>query len=415
MKKSNSNMSEEELDALFQEAASSFQPPDKKKEIWSLLEHRLERNVWYLNRNVYTVAAAILILILLTGIFIYSNFIRKNETTKKDLTEEAAKRQQHLNDNEKIKNKNLSINKVEQANQQKNNAISKGYKNQSFIADKKTGTKEFKNNNKHSNKMPFINNLNFMAFSLEGKGEIDEQIQTVFPPDVQYRHLFETAFINPVKGSIDLLATSKEAKNEKKKKVEKKSPFSLQIIAGPDWSTVKLKQWRKPAWDMGLMIGYRFAKRWTVQTGIITGGKNYHSYPKDFEFPDNTPDKDDINEVTSKSHVLTVPLNIIYSLSKNKHHSLSVSLGLSSYWFLTEEYTYHYKSNTGLTDKRFEIENINKNILSIMNVSPVYEYYLNKNVSLMAAPYFQLPFSKIGYGQVGMQSAGINVGAAYYF
>ncbi len=405
-------MSEEEIDALFQEAASSFQPPDKKKEIWGLLERRLNKNVWHQHRNIYRITAAVLMFLIVAGIILYFRPERNINGTKKNLTEGILKGQRNMENNQKSDNYNLLSKKRGTVNHWENIYARKGFKNQSSTLNKKPDTKELNNN--HNHKVPIVQSMNSITFFSKKKPDY-KQLQPISSPGTQYQHLFDNKSHQPVKESIGSLAFSKRTKNDKKKEPESERPYSLQIITGPDWCTVKLRQWRKPTWNIGLLVRYRFASRWTVETGIFNGDKDYNSHSKYFKFSDNTPDRDDINEVSAESHVLTVPLDIIYNLSQNEHHSLSISLGLSSYWFLTEEYTYHYKGSTGLTDKHFELENINKNILSIINISPAYEYYLNKRVSFIAEPYFQLPVSKIGYGSVSMQSAGLNIGAAYHF
>lgn len=198
------------------------------------------------------------------------------------------------------------------------------------------------------------------------------------------------------------------------KRGNRKQKFSLWLMSGPDWSTVKFDKWTKPGLDFGLMIGYRFAPLWNVKTGILLSGKDYKSNAEDFEPVNNSPN-DDLNEVSANCRVINLPVTIGYRFLNNGHSRMAVNLGVASYWFMSEEYTYHYKRISGIADRDWEFQNINKNLLSIITASVDYQYFFSKGFGFSVTPFFQEPVSKVGYGRVNMQSIGLYMGAVYHF
>ncbi len=67
-----------------------------------------------------------------------------------------------------------------------------------------------------------------------------------------------------------------------------------------------------------------------------------------------------------------------------------------------------YKTPAGQTyNKDWSNSNQNKHFFSVLDLSVGYQYLMNKQFSLAAQPYVDLPLTGIGAGKVKLNSAGI--------
>jgi hypothetical protein len=73
-----------------------------------------------------------------------------------------------------------------------------------------------------------------------------------------------------------------------------------------------------------------------------------------------------------------------------------------------ENYEYYFKTPAGqIYDKDWSVSNKNKHLFSVLSISGGYQYSFNKQFSIVAEPYINLPLTGIGSGKVKLNSGGI--------
>lgn len=208
------------------------------------------------------------------------------------------------------------------------------------------------------------------------------------------------------------IAKITNAKSEiNKKKTENKNRFKnnfgITLSVGPAISGVSNAG--KVTFLYGTGLSYSISKKFTIRTGFYMSRKIYSVGPYGYHFPNGSGSNYDyLQSVDANCNVDEIPLNLYYSFGKVKNHNWFASAGLSSYLMKKESYEFYYKTTTGDTyENDWSIKNKNKNIFSVLNLSVGYQHTFNKQFSIMAEPYINLPLSGIGAGKVKLNSGGI--------
>ena len=202
--------------------------------------------------------------------------------------------------------------------------------------------------------------------------------------------------------------TQSETINKKVKNANNfKNNFGITLSSGPDISGVNNAG--KITIVYGAGLSYSISKKFTLRTGFYLSKKIYSIGPDDYHFPNaSIGSYNNLQSVDANCNVDEIPINLYYSFGKIKNHNWFLSTGLSSYLMKKESYEYYYKTITGETySKDLTIENKNKNIFSVLNLSAGYQHTFNQQFSIIAEPYIDLPLSGIGAGKVKLNSGGI--------
>lgn len=192
-------------------------------------------------------------------------------------------------------------------------------------------------------------------------------------------------------------------------------PWDVSVVSGPDWSAVKNSPWGNPGLDLGIFTGYHFHIPISVHVGFVIVGKKYGAQPSQYHPKRTYLSSEELHEITAVCRAVNIPLEVRYDIWKKGSNHLALGLGASSYWFLREEYTYHYKTIDQPYDRHLEFENESRNLFSELSVSLDYDHYLSQKMSIGVRPYYQFPLAGIGYGRVYLRSAGTVVSLAFHF
>lgn len=190
------------------------------------------------------------------------------------------------------------------------------------------------------------------------------------------------------------------------------SRWSLRLLAGPDWGTIRFSQWTRPGMDIGLLAGYRFAKRWSAETGILFSNKIYTAFPEYYHPKTPVPWSYDIKSINANCDVIDVPLNLRFDAFSKKGQKIFLTAGFSSFWMKKEIYKYQYSNEYPWSET---IHNGSQHIFSVLNFSAGYEKQISTHFSLQAEPYFKLPLNGIGFGRVKLESTGVFFSLKYNF
>ena len=188
--------------------------------------------------------------------------------------------------------------------------------------------------------------------------------------------------------------------------------FSLS--AGPDYSTVGFDESGKVQLAYGGGLGYKISDKFSIRTGFYVARKVYSAGPEDYDPPYNTSQYyPNLKSIDANCKVYDIPVNIDYTISKNKKQSWFASAGLSSLIMKEETYDFYFKPNYSPNYITYSktIHNQNKHYFSVLNLSGGYSRNINQHISIQAEPYLKIALDGIGLGNVDLNSGGVLISA----
>lgn len=195
------------------------------------------------------------------------------------------------------------------------------------------------------------------------------------------------------------------------KKSKRSIAFSL--LFGPDFSSTENIIGGKSGLSVGFGISIPLSRKWSIQTGVNYGSKNYKAQGYDYSF--NNPNVVNlISGIDASCKVLEIPLRSSYLILDNQRNSIDFNAGLSSYLMLKENYRFMYTAASGRKDRFLEEKNANQHYLSVIDLSATYNIKLkNKKFAFGFQPYLKIPLKGIGEGNVPLKSSGISLKLNY--
>jgi hypothetical protein len=210
---------------------------------------------------------------------------------------------------------------------------------------------------------------------------------------------------------VSVMDDVKPQKQRKKQSVAYIPRFALSFVASPDINSVKSFSNSKVGTNAGILLTMGLSRKWSITTGAIYADKpymtNFSNYASAYQFSTNPA------SVTASCIVLDIPLNLGYQVYNKGANKFSIGTGLSSYFMLRENYTFNYNSPYPHGPTSYNIRNSNKHILGVLNLNVTYQREISSTFGVGVQPYFKLPLTGIGYGQVNLKSAGVAVGVTW--
>lgn len=205
-----------------------------------------------------------------------------------------------------------------------------------------------------------------------------------------------------------------------KKKESAEPPVALQkglstrVIATPDLSFISSSEMLKnPRLALGAMLEYRFARRWSIQVGVIKSDKVYTATGEQYKWPEIwNSQKARPTEVAANCKVLDIPINIRFDVLEGRRSRWFVSSGVSSYKMMNERYDYTYPPHS--YPKWMNWEGSTGNYwMGILNASVGVERQIGRNFSLQVEPFWKIPMAEVGFGKIKLQTSGFFISAKY--
>jgi len=184
----------------------------------------------------------------------------------------------------------------------------------------------------------------------------------------------------------------------------------------PDFASVNSLAGDKPGISLGLTVDYQLANRWYISTGLIYTKKNYAASGKDYHAPYDylrANNMHNVDFVKGTFGMLEIPLNLRYDFSIAGNTSFFATAGFSSYLLTHENCNYYFDMFGRGEHRKFEYQMHPTNLFSTINLSMGAETAISNSVSLLVAPYLKLPAGNIGFGQIQLNSMGINFAVKY--
>ena len=200
-----------------------------------------------------------------------------------------------------------------------------------------------------------------------------------------------------------------KTKNASKPGRLKTNYFYAGVAASADLTFIKFQKMTHPGFNAGIITGYRFNKKWQLETGIIIDKKNYYTEGQYFD-KSKVPYLNwvDLKSVSGYCSMYEIPLNARFNFNEKNNHLWFASAGISSYLMKKEYYNYAYIYNGSYRNRDYTYKT-EKDWAAVMNISAGYEIKAGTKNYLRFEPYYKIPLKGVGTGSLPLSSAGVNI------
>jgi hypothetical protein len=228
---------------------------------------------------------------------------------------------------------------------------------------------------------------------------------------------YETS-INAVSDELTVNDTTRKETliTPKKTDVKKKASqngFYIGLVAGVELNGVKELNIEKVGYKLGVIGGYRFSRRVSVESGLLYNKKNYNADGQYFNMDEISPDMPEGMKVISlkgSCNIVELPLNLNYQFTNGLSNNFYFSGGFSSYLLSKEVNLYNTILNGLPVTVKGDYRQTSTYIAATLNLGLGYEKTFKSGSIFRINPYLQLPIGGIGVGQLQVMSAGIHAG-----
>ena len=185
------------------------------------------------------------------------------------------------------------------------------------------------------------------------------------------------------------------------------------IVAGPQFNQIKSQKFSGAGISAGLLAGFHFNNKLSVETGFIISEKKYFTAGEYFnmgKLAATMPAGMKVVSVQSKSSVLEIPIKIKVDFLKIKGSSLFGAAGVSSYILTHESNRYLALLNGSQESLTGNYSDKRKYFTAAINLSVGYEFKTGSGIAMRLEPYVQIPLKGIGVGSLPLLSTGIYLG-----
>lgn len=186
--------------------------------------------------------------------------------------------------------------------------------------------------------------------------------------------------------------------------VGNRGKLTFTFLAAPDITDSRTSVGTKISSNVGLLLTYPLSKKMSISTGAIYARKLY-------DYGGNVATVGQANlpwSLNADCYVIDVPVNVNYQILSKKNYSITLNSGVSSYFMLKEKYKFSSTDAAGVTQQSMlELNNQNKHLLGIANISVSIERKVSDKVSVGIQPFIKLPLTGIGYYDYNLRSRGV--------
>lgn len=200
-------------------------------------------------------------------------------------------------------------------------------------------------------------------------------------------------------------------------------PLQFGLLVAPDFSSVNSLAGDRPGSSLGVTIDYEFVNGLYLSTGALFTRKIYAALPENYHVPMGYFQSNNIHDVSlikGSFNMLEIPLNLRYDFKATGNTMFFVSAGTSSYLFAKESSQYYFDLFGRQACQNFPPggpgqpgPHSTSYLFAAVNLSMGVEAGISNNLSLVIAPYMKIPTAGIGFGEVQLNSIGVNFGLKY--
>lgn len=190
---------------------------------------------------------------------------------------------------------------------------------------------------------------------------------------------------------------------------QRSSRFYIGAVVAPEYTSVKHQQFTKPGINFGVVTGYQFSRKLSVELGILLAKKYYYTDGKYVQKNDLARDGSDILSVDAYNSITELPFAIKYNFSEKKSSNFFATAGLVSYVMHKELYNYSYDADGQLKEGVKYINKSSNYYFSNVQLSVGFDHAVSKNTTIRIEPYYRIPISGIGISDLPVTSVGLNL------
>lgn len=194
--------------------------------------------------------------------------------------------------------------------------------------------------------------------------------------------------------------------------------FAVGLAVSPDFSSTRLSpDLSEIGKAYGIFLEFHPLSTWRLGTGVFKADKVYTAGKGDYSPPLYSGWPGGVEPISTDAacDVLDIPLTAGFRLIDGRKVSFWLNGGISSYWMLSEVYSYHYDDYSGYRLKGWQGENENKHPFSVVSLSVSVETFVARDISLKIEPFFKAPLAGVGYGKVNLYTTGSFFSFRYHF
>lgn len=184
--------------------------------------------------------------------------------------------------------------------------------------------------------------------------------------------------------------------------------WQLGLVGGANVAMVKGDIATTPGLTTGILVQHRINDtRVSVESGVIYENMTYAVENESFN-PGGQPVSSKVSNISGSCTMIDVPVNVRYDMVHSKKRKAFVSTGVSPTVMVKQSYVYDYTDENGTRLIDRDVTGQGKNFYAVANVSVGYEQKWNKT-SVQVAPYLKIPMGEIGYGNLSLGGIGTQV------
>jgi hypothetical protein len=270
----------------------------------------------------------------------------------------------------------------------------------------------------HKEAIPFNSQINNQDNSSNDWISVQAFHERKYVPEIAFSRSLHNELSTVVDRSLTpSLLNSSEPGSKSNIRVERRKKFYAGVMGGVDATTVKFQKINNAGATYGVLFGYQFNRKWSIETGTYLEKKYYYSEGKYFNTSKiSMPPNSWIDDVSGDCKMIEIPVSVQYHFPSHKNSTWFAALGTSSYFMKKEDYTYnYYYGTTGPVPHYKEYSNSTNNFFSNLGISGGYTRRLGNFADLRVEPYVKVPVSGMGIGSLPLLSTGLQLGLTKKF
>ncbi|MEX1010661.1 MAG: hypothetical protein WDZ29_01230 [Balneolaceae bacterium] len=183
------------------------------------------------------------------------------------------------------------------------------------------------------------------------------------------------------------------------------------LVIGPGYSTVNsFQDFTRPGLRVGVTADYTWTRSLAVSAGLLVSDTRYRSTSGNYE-PKYGYSGADPDLIRATCLILEIPLSIQTNLYTGEQFRLFAGTGINSLIMAREKYRFTYPagSSSYSNPESITVRSGNGHWFSSFTIHLGYEQLLSDSWSIRSTPYVSIPLQGVGWGDVNLYSAGLNI------
>ncbi|WP_223709041.1 outer membrane beta-barrel protein [Niabella beijingensis] len=184
--------------------------------------------------------------------------------------------------------------------------------------------------------------------------------------------------------------------------------WQVGLLAGSNLGMVRGTVSSKPGLNAGVLVQRKLGQsRFSLESGVVYESMTYDVNNADFN-PNGNPVSSRVSNIEGACTMVDVPVNVRYDVVASKKNKAFISTGVSPTVIVKQSYIYDLDQGDGPVQINRDVSGRGKSVYAVANLSIGYEQKWN-HVSVQIAPYVKIPMGEIGYGNLSLGGVGTQI------